>query len=826
MAFGTPVAGAVAYSASGGTTVAPAYPTGITASNSLILIVGQKPSVANSGTATTPTGWTLLEQSFWDIYGTTLGADVGNVTLYAYRKNTVAGTETGTVTVTLGNNNVAWALIIRVPSSVGTVSFGSERGNIFYAPTANVETGGLTGGTGSTWMYPRTGDLLLCALCIPTDVTTPSQFTNSRVGCSDVVMGTSTELIEPDSSTGNDIGGVVAWHTVTSGNGYGFGSGFYTTATGTTTNVRGPWVAIRIREAPAPEVVLNADTPDGKIYNNFYGSKFPSSGGFPRVAFSKQISPPKITNTNNVQQPTLGQSGSPQTLTQTTKHTNTSVIYGPALTKSNALRPTAYDNSNTISTPTVLSKSTLLPSILVNTSAIYPLTVRNKNLLLPTKVTNTNTFYTATVTAPGGTQSLLPPHYTNVSIVRSPIVSSAYKLYPGTYTNNNYFYDLTVVNRTTLRPDIYINSNNIRSVVVRNLNTVIPPRVVNVNTFYAPVVRPVWTLAPTRYVNTSVLYAPTVGRAIRPSILTNTNTVYTPALTKRTTLLPTKYNNANSFYAPLVTSGWAVVPPKYTNVSTIYAPTLTVPTWIITPPRIANENTFYAVTVRSVRTLAPPKISNTSTVYSPAITRGAVNLAPSLYTNTNTFPAASILGAVSLQPPLIASTNQLYQATLRATNTVNPPKLDSQNVIHAVTATSIYKLTIGPYVDDGYVDAGYIGLNLQNVNQFFAAKLSHGLTAQRYINQATFFAHVLRANYTLRPGLLSNTNQIYNPAATLGSAFIRPDVFVNQATFYAPLMHGGVATIVPQRYDNQQTFYPLVLTAPGVASQGSMIMMF
>ena len=62
MALGTPVAGAAAYSASGGTTVAPAYPSGILATDVVLLFLGQKPSTANGGTATTPAGWTLRDE--------------------------------------------------------------------------------------------------------------------------------------------------------------------------------------------------------------------------------------------------------------------------------------------------------------------------------------------------------------------------------------------------------------------------------------------------------------------------------------------------------------------------------------------------------------------------------------------------------------------------------------------------------------------------------------------------------------------------------------------------------------------------------------------
>lgn len=86
--------------AAAGTTVAPSYPTGITAGDVLVMFVGQKPATANAGTVTTPTGWTLQDSlTAAGGYGTTLGADTGNTNLFVYTKDTVTGAETGADTL-------------------------------------------------------------------------------------------------------------------------------------------------------------------------------------------------------------------------------------------------------------------------------------------------------------------------------------------------------------------------------------------------------------------------------------------------------------------------------------------------------------------------------------------------------------------------------------------------------------------------------------------------------------------------------------------------------------------------------------------------------
>ena len=267
MAFGTPVAGAAAYSALGGTTVAPAYPSGILATDAVLLFVGQKPSTANGGTVTTPTGWTLREEiTAAGGYGATLGADTGNTNLRVYSWDTPVAGQTGTQSVTLAVNNVSWAFIVRVPTSGGTLSYGSADGQRTTTPTSPMSIA-LTNGASATAF--TTGDIAVWAMCIPTDVTTPSQFSSQSITATGATFATAVEINEPDSTTGNDIGGYSAYALVSSGTSSTAPTVSVSLA-GTLTNVRGGVGLVRIRETVtgslvATETGSDTFTSSGKV---------------------------------------------------------------------------------------------------------------------------------------------------------------------------------------------------------------------------------------------------------------------------------------------------------------------------------------------------------------------------------------------------------------------------------------------------------------------------------------------------------------------------------------------------------------------------------
>jgi hypothetical protein len=243
--IGTPTIGTVAYSSLNGTSVAPSYPASIAADDTVVLIVGQKPSTANGGTVTTPSGWTLRASRTGATdgdtggYTTTLGADTGNTNIFVYTKDTVAGTETGTLSVTIGTNNTCWAGIIRVPKTgTGTWSFAVDTGKDTTAGDVSIAS--------SAGMDIAAGDILIGAMVIPTDVTTPSQFSAQTFAQTGTTFGTAAEITEPDTNVGDDIGGFIFYQAASSGSGSGAVT-MTATAGGTTTNVRGPGIILRAR---------------------------------------------------------------------------------------------------------------------------------------------------------------------------------------------------------------------------------------------------------------------------------------------------------------------------------------------------------------------------------------------------------------------------------------------------------------------------------------------------------------------------------------------------------------------------------------------------
>lgn len=264
MALGTPVTATTVYSGAGGVQVSPAYPAGILATDVVLLFLGQKPSVANGGTATTPTGWTLRDERLAaGGYGTTLGVDTGNTNIRVYSWDTPVAGQTGNLAIALGVNNISWAFMARIPTGGGTISFGSADGDNTSTSATSLSLALTNGATATNF---QTGDLAIWAMCIPTDVATPNQFSAHAVTATGATFGTATELNEPDSTIGNDIGGFSAWASATAGS----STAAPTVSATLTTAARGGIVLLRIREAAAPinatlAVILDGISFDGAI---------------------------------------------------------------------------------------------------------------------------------------------------------------------------------------------------------------------------------------------------------------------------------------------------------------------------------------------------------------------------------------------------------------------------------------------------------------------------------------------------------------------------------------------------------------------------------
>jgi hypothetical protein len=487
MALGTPVAAAAAYSAASGTTVAPAYPAGILATDAVLLFVGMKPTAVAGGTVTTPTGWTL-QDSLTNAGGyAAQGADSGNTNLYIYTWNTPVAGQTGNLTVTIGGNNVTWAFMVRVPSGGGALSYGSADGQRTTTPTSPMSIALTNGATATNF---QTGDRAIWAMCIPTDVTTPAQFSAQSITATGATFGTATELNEPDSTTGNDIGGYSAWAAVTAGSSTTAPTVTVTLA-GTLTNVRGPVVLLRVREGAAPQT----------------------------------LTPTLYTNTQTFHNPTV----TPGAVALTPSlYTNDQTFYSPDVTTggaTQALTPSLYTNTQTFYAAAVTSTKTLTPALVTNDQTFYAPTVTTSVTLLPGLYTNDQTFYAPIVSQTGGPQSLLPSLYVNSQTFYAPTVSTAYSLTPNLYTNGQTFYTPTVSqasNVQTLLPDLYANAQTFFAATVAPGQVTLLPQGYAVDGYVD-----VGYYGPNTF-STQIFYSPQViwDQELLPGLLTNTSVFY------------------------------------------------------------------------------------------------------------------------------------------------------------------------------------------------------------------------------------------------------------------------------------------------------------
>lgn len=244
--------GAAVATAASGTTIAVNYPAAtIAAGDLLLMFVGQKPNTANTGSCTTPTGWTPIARMMGGGgYGTTLAADTGNTNLYCFAKEAVGG-ETGTLTVTVdgGANAVAWGVMSRYTKTATRWSLSACIGQDISA----------TGNTSITMNQNpgiTVGDMLASAMVIPTDVSTSAMFTAEAITATGLTTpGTTSEITEASSANGNDIGGFLArTGPVTAGT--ATAAPVLAATVANVTDARGPGMIVRIREVTTTNTAI------------------------------------------------------------------------------------------------------------------------------------------------------------------------------------------------------------------------------------------------------------------------------------------------------------------------------------------------------------------------------------------------------------------------------------------------------------------------------------------------------------------------------------------------------------------------------------------
>lgn len=218
------------------TTLLVPYPTDLMAGDNIILGVAIKPDTA---TVTAPTGFTAVSNGETAGGGGVTGVDAGPTRLALFTRE-ADGSESGSVTITLANSpSGSWGMMVNAEKASGyTWSVAGANGTDTTTGTPFTAAMGTDPGL-------DVDDLVYVFGSIPTDVTTPAQFSSETLTGSGFTA-TVTEIAEPETTQGNDLGGVVCRASVDTGPSSGVAT-FSATAGGTTTNVRGPIVIVRLR---------------------------------------------------------------------------------------------------------------------------------------------------------------------------------------------------------------------------------------------------------------------------------------------------------------------------------------------------------------------------------------------------------------------------------------------------------------------------------------------------------------------------------------------------------------------------------------------------
>lgn len=233
----------------GTTSATPAYPDSLAVGDLILMPAGAKPITASGLSWTVPAGFQMgIQRNNAGGYGTTLDADTGNTSVAIFYR-IADGTESGTATLTPAGSgsDCCWSNMMRLTKTRGVWDLGSASGTDTAAGDLSLAMGTDPGIVG--------GDLLVCAFCDPTNANPGANLSAETMACTGLTLGAVTEVVEPVTSLGFNVAGVILTCPVTSGDSAAnlltVGA---TAATGT--NVRGPGVLLRVRENFSPVGML------------------------------------------------------------------------------------------------------------------------------------------------------------------------------------------------------------------------------------------------------------------------------------------------------------------------------------------------------------------------------------------------------------------------------------------------------------------------------------------------------------------------------------------------------------------------------------------
>lgn len=230
-------AGVLAYAAS---PVSGTHPAG-TPFDVAVFIVGQKEAVGSGAIVSSDPALTKAGEQLTSVG--VAGADTGPVRIAAFYR-VLDGNEPTTTYAFTGSPDVMFVqplLVTKAYMGAWTIT----------AAVGQDVTAGAAWSAVLAALNLAAGDLCIVGSVIPTDVTTPAQFTLEAVAAAGMTFGAMTEISEPDTTTGNDLGGFVFVQAITAGAAASVAPTVTATAAGTTTNVVGATILVRLRIAEA-----------------------------------------------------------------------------------------------------------------------------------------------------------------------------------------------------------------------------------------------------------------------------------------------------------------------------------------------------------------------------------------------------------------------------------------------------------------------------------------------------------------------------------------------------------------------------------------------
>jgi hypothetical protein len=231
-----------------------AHPTAVTIApgDLLVAVLHFKPSAANGAVAVSPPpGWQLAgSKTNAGGYATTIGIDTGNTSIFVYWKLAAGdGSETGTAAFTASGHNVALGAMLHLSTTTEWgATFGVSTGEQASAPAGPVAI------ATAEQVPQKPGGFIIAAAGFPTDVmSTPGTVFSGPVlthsGGSTINIPTTVRTTW--TSLNNDLGLVLMTATVPVGTTASTGTLSFTSPLSsglTTTNIRGPFIALSIRE--------------------------------------------------------------------------------------------------------------------------------------------------------------------------------------------------------------------------------------------------------------------------------------------------------------------------------------------------------------------------------------------------------------------------------------------------------------------------------------------------------------------------------------------------------------------------------------------------